>query len=68
MSNRIPTHAQTWYADSPHRDQNDMRVARNQRRNARKRRVTTIARPDVPWRVCLMNENRRKVRRAQGLA
>lgn len=59
MSNRIPTHAQTWYADSLRRDENGLRVERNRRRNARKAHAK--AGPSrVPFLVWLANQRGRR--------
>jgi len=63
MSNRIPTKAATFYADSFDQDADDIRIARNARRNERARKVTLLADGVTPWFVRLMDSNRAKNRR-----
>lgn len=75
MTNRIPTKAQTFYADSRHRDLDDLRVKRNQRRNARQKAARTPFLSDRPgmWTMKLAELNtrrrvRERIRRSLGLA
>ena len=75
MTNRIPTKAQTYYADSKQKDADDLRVKRNQRRNARQKAARTPFLADRPgmgtMKLAELNTRRRvraRVRRTLGLA